>query len=74
MSLIPSLFGGRRSSVFDPFSIEVWDPFKDFPFSNSPSASSNFPALSRENSAIVNARIDWKETRRHTCSGRTCRG
>ncbi|KAF4380581.1 hypothetical protein G4B88_008732 [Cannabis sativa] len=50
-------FGGRRSNVFDPFSLDVWDPFKDFPLSNS-----SFPKLSEENSAIVNARVDWKET------------
>ncbi|GMN23966.1 hypothetical protein TIFTF001_000368 [Ficus carica] len=56
MSLIPSFFGGRRSSsVLDPFSLDVWDPFKDFPV--------HFPSeLSRENSAFVNTRIDWKET------------
>nr|AFK46274.1 unknown [Lotus japonicus] len=60
MSLIPSFFGNRRSNVFDPFSLEVWDPFKDFPFGNSVSAS--FPQLSRENSAFVSTRVDWKET------------
>ncbi|KAL2344092.1 hypothetical protein Fmac_005377 [Flemingia macrophylla] len=53
MSLIPSFFGGRRNSVFDPFSLDVWDPFKDFPFSNS---------LSAENSAFLSTRVDWKET------------
>ncbi|KAJ1375681.1 HSP20-like chaperone [Sesbania bispinosa] len=52
MSLIPSFSGGRRSNVFDPFSLDVWDPFKDFPF----------PELSRENSAFVSTRVDWKET------------
>ncbi|KAM7462816.1 hypothetical protein LguiA_030937 [Lonicera macranthoides] len=53
MSLIPSFFnGGRRSNNFDPFSLDVWDPFKDFPFSSG----------SRETSAFVNTRIDWKET------------
>ncbi|RYQ90312.1 hypothetical protein Ahy_B09g096467 isoform A [Arachis hypogaea] len=31
MSLIPSFFGGRRS---DPFSLEVWDPFKNSAFVN----------------------------------------
>ncbi|XP_038712229.1 17.5 kDa class I heat shock protein [Tripterygium wilfordii] len=54
MSLIPSFFNNRRNSVFDPFSLDVWDPFKDFTF---PSTS-----LSRENSAFVNTRVDWKET------------
>ncbi|KAK7319726.1 hypothetical protein RJT34_04451 [Clitoria ternatea] len=53
MSLIPSFFGGRRSNVFDPFSLDVWDPFKDFPFPNS---------VSGENSAFLSTRVDWKET------------
>ncbi|KAL5054483.1 hypothetical protein RYX36_035165, partial [Vicia faba] len=55
MSLIPSFFNGgrRRSNVFDPFSLDVWDPFKDFPLSNS------FPD---NNSAFVSTRVDWKET------------
>ncbi|RYR46276.1 hypothetical protein Ahy_A07g032017 isoform A [Arachis hypogaea] len=50
MSLIPSFFGtGRRTNIFDPFSLDVWDPFQDFPFAN-------------ETTAIANTRIDWKET------------
>ncbi|KAK8522168.1 hypothetical protein V6N13_115141 [Hibiscus sabdariffa] len=52
MAMIPSLFGNRRSSIFDPFSLDVWDPFKDFPLPSS---------LTTQNS-LVNARIDWKET------------
>lgn len=53
MALIPSLFGGRRSSVFDPFSLDIFDPFQDlFPISN----------VSGETSAFANARVDWKET------------
>ncbi|XP_022731274.1 17.3 kDa class I heat shock protein [Durio zibethinus] len=56
MSLIPSFFGNRRSNVFDPFSLDIWDPFKDFPFSSS--LTTRFP----ETSGFVNARIDWKET------------
>ncbi|KAI3679922.1 hypothetical protein L2E82_50902 [Cichorium intybus] len=55
MSIVPSLFGGRRSNIFDPFSLDIWDPFKDFPFPTSSDAS-------RETSALVNARVDWKET------------
>ncbi|XVF05412.1 hypothetical protein REPUB_Repub05bG0169600 [Reevesia pubescens] len=50
MSLIPSFFGNRGGNNFDPFSIDVWDPSK------------NFPALSQENSAFINTRVDWKET------------
>ncbi|GJU45012.1 17.3 kDa class I heat shock protein [Tanacetum coccineum] len=55
MSIIPSFFGNRRNTIFDPFSLDVWGPFKDFPIS-SPSG------LSNETSALVNARVDWKET------------
>ncbi|KAL3530819.1 hypothetical protein ACH5RR_010141 [Cinchona calisaya] len=53
MSLIPSFFGGRPSNNFDPFSLEIWDPFKDFQL-----LSSSSP----ETSAFVNNRVDWKET------------
>ncbi|KAL3720007.1 hypothetical protein ACJRO7_004920 [Eucalyptus globulus] len=58
MSLIPSWFGGRRGDAFDPFALDLWDPFKDFPFPSSPLSASTF----RENSAFVNTRIDWRET------------
>ncbi|KAK7252865.1 hypothetical protein RIF29_37116 [Crotalaria pallida] len=52
MSLIPSFLGGRRRNAFDPFSShDVWDPFRDF----------GFPEISKENSAFVNTRVDWKE-------------
>ncbi|XP_010542656.1 PREDICTED: 17.6 kDa class I heat shock protein 2-like [Tarenaya hassleriana] len=56
MSLIPSFFGNRSSSssIFDPFSLDVRDPFRELRF---PSSS-----LSSENAAIVNARVDWRET------------
>ncbi|CAA0175159.1 unnamed protein product [Arabidopsis thaliana] len=55
MSLIPSFFGNNRrsNSTFDPFSLDVWDPFKELQFPSS---------LSGETSAITNARVDWKET------------
>ena len=59
MSLIPSFFGGRRTKVFDPFSLDVWDPFQGFPFSNS---LPNLPSSAPETSAFANTRIDWKET------------
>ncbi|XP_056175875.1 18.1 kDa class I heat shock protein-like [Syzygium oleosum] len=62
MSLIPSWFGGRRSDAFDPFSLDLWDPFKDFPFPSSSLSASNFPRTFRENSSFVNTRIDWRET------------
>ncbi|XP_050898575.1 18.2 kDa class I heat shock protein-like [Lathyrus oleraceus] len=52
MPMILSFLGGRRRNAFDPFPLDVWDPFKDFPFSNS------FP----ENSAFLSTRVDRKET------------
>ncbi|XP_055801175.1 17.8 kDa class I heat shock protein-like [Solanum dulcamara] len=59
MSLIPSFFGGRRSNIFDPFSLDVWDPFEGFPIATT---IANPPSSVRETSAFANARIDWKET------------
>ncbi|XVF10981.1 hypothetical protein REPUB_Repub07fG0229800 [Reevesia pubescens] len=61
MAMIPSLFSNKRSSIFDPFSLDVWDPFKDFPFSSS-SSSSSLTAHTPETTAFVNTRIDWNET------------
>ncbi|KAL5983460.1 hypothetical protein ACLOJK_017546 [Asimina triloba] len=58
MSLIPSFFGGRRSNVFDPFSLNVWDPFFNTT-SLFPSASSDF---ARDTSRFASTQIDWKET------------
>ncbi|KAL4610723.1 hypothetical protein ACB092_08G071700 [Castanea dentata] len=55
MSLIPSFFGSRRSNILDLFSLEIWDPFKDFSFSSE-------PQFAKETSAFVNTRVDWKET------------
>ncbi|TKY56813.1 17.3 kDa class I heat shock protein [Spatholobus suberectus] len=60
MSLIPSFFGtGRRTNVFDPFSLDVWDPFQGFP-----GAALSVPRseLANETAAVANTRIDWKET------------
>nr|GMD32670.1 17.8 kDa class I heat shock protein-like [Ipomoea batatas] len=72
MSLIPSIFGARRSNIFDPFSLDLWDPFEGFPFS---SAVANAPGGSAgETSAFANARIDWKETpEAHRSSGKFLR-
>ncbi|KAL6204514.1 PREDICTED: 18.5 kDa class I heat shock protein [Fragaria vesca subsp. vesca] len=54
MSLIPNF---RRNSDFDPFSLDLCDPFKDFQF-----PTPSFSEFPHENSAFVNTRIDWKET------------
>ena len=48
----------RRSNVFDPFSLDLWDPFDNMFRSIVPSASSG----DSETAAFANARIDWKET------------
>ncbi|ONK63303.1 uncharacterized protein A4U43_C07F13580 [Asparagus officinalis] len=56
MALIPRIFG-QRSNVFDPFSLDVWDPFQGWPFDTSRTSG----ALS-DTSAFANTRIDWKET------------
>ncbi|TYH96124.1 hypothetical protein ES332_A12G156900v1 [Gossypium tomentosum] len=57
MAMIPSLFGNRRGcSILDPFSLDFWDPFKDFPF------PSSLTTRNAESSAFVSAQMDWKET------------
>ncbi|CAA3012894.1 Hypothetical predicted protein [Olea europaea subsp. europaea] len=46
-------------NVFDPFSLDIWDPFEGFPFSSS---VVNIPSSALETSVFANARINWKET------------
>ncbi|CAN6289927.1 unnamed protein product [Urochloa humidicola] len=52
----------RRSNVFDPFSLDLWDPFQGFPFASG--SGSLFPRISPDSdtAAFAGARIDWKET------------
>ncbi|KAH0632872.1 hypothetical protein KY284_035658 [Solanum tuberosum] len=40
-------------NIFDPFSLDLWDPFP---------ISTNAPSSAREVSAFANAKLDWKET------------
>ncbi|KAL2230266.1 18.2 kDa class I heat shock protein-like [Sesamum indicum] len=54
MSLIPSFFGTHRSNVFDPLSLDIWDPFERCPFLNT---VANLPST-----AVADAHVDWKET------------
>ncbi|CAI9288059.1 unnamed protein product [Lactuca saligna] len=54
MSIIPSFFGSRRSSAFDPFSLDIWDPFDGL----LTSSLSDIRATARE----TTPRVDWKET------------
>ncbi|KAJ8427539.1 hypothetical protein Cgig2_019958 [Carnegiea gigantea] len=62
MALIPSFFEGRRSSVFDPFSLDVWDPFADFFPSTTALSVPTKSETAAETAAFANARIDWRET------------
>ncbi|KAM7275496.1 hypothetical protein ACFE04_017362 [Oxalis oulophora] len=65
MAMIPSIFGtGRRSNVFDPFSLDVWDPFQGFPFDSAVTNPNSSSSLARDTSAFAAARFDWnwKET------------
>ena len=59
MSLIP-----RRSNVFDPFSLDVWDPFEGWPFNNNLRSLSDQirSSFSAETSSILQTKVDWKET------------
>ncbi|XP_037493239.1 LOW QUALITY PROTEIN: 17.4 kDa class I heat shock protein-like [Jatropha curcas] len=52
-SLIPSFFGSgsRRTDVFDPFSLDIWDPFDGI----STSTLANMPSSAKETSTVVNA-------------------
>ncbi|KAG8074384.1 hypothetical protein GUJ93_ZPchr0006g41008 [Zizania palustris] len=55
----------RRSNVFDPFSLDLWDPFDGFPFGSGSSSGrpgSLFPRTGSDTAAFAGARIDWKET------------
>ncbi|XP_010426062.1 PREDICTED: 17.4 kDa class I heat shock protein-like [Camelina sativa] len=55
MSIIPSIFGGRRTNVFDPFSLDVWDPFEGF-------LSQANAEANKDVAAFTNAKVDWRET------------
>ncbi|KAJ0985808.1 hypothetical protein J5N97_004164 [Dioscorea zingiberensis] len=53
----------RRSNIFDPFSLDLWDPFDDFPsFFNNSALSVPRPGFSSDTAAFAGTRIDWKET------------
>ena len=61
MSIVPINENDRRISSFDPFSLDLWDPFSDFPLFSS-SFSHVFPELNLGMRASVNSRVDWKES------------
>ncbi|KAL7229033.1 hypothetical protein ACSBR2_007683 [Camellia fascicularis] len=69
MVMIPRIFGGRRSNFFDPFSLDIWDPFEGFPFN---SALANAPnSAAQETSAIVLAYFFY-EGKYHKCEHLWC--
>ncbi|XP_068644862.1 18.1 kDa class I heat shock protein-like [Aristolochia californica] len=59
MSIIPTFFG-KQINCLDPFSLDIWDPFEGFPFSNTPAAP-RLNLVSKINRVSSN-KIDWKET------------
>ncbi|XP_021718604.1 17.8 kDa class I heat shock protein-like [Chenopodium quinoa] len=60
MSLIPSFFENRQSNIFDPFFLDLRDPFQAFPFNNNTSRS--ISSTGGDTAAFVSTRIDWRET------------
>ncbi|PKA53782.1 18.2 kDa class I heat shock protein [Apostasia shenzhenica] len=53
----------HRSNIFDPFSLDVRDPFEAISsFSNNTVLSFPRSNFAGETSAFANIRIDWKET------------
>ncbi|KAI4388024.1 hypothetical protein MLD38_000401 [Melastoma candidum] len=55
MSLVPRIFGGRTTNVFDPFSLDLWDPLDVF-------LNTGSLAAPHETAAFAQTHIDWKET------------
>ncbi|KAH9310576.1 hypothetical protein KI387_025611 [Taxus chinensis] len=53
--------GGRRSNVYDPFSLDVWDPF-EFTGGLMDMAPYRQREGGGEVAAVARAQIDWKET------------
>ncbi|XP_073141078.1 17.8 kDa class I heat shock protein-like [Henckelia pumila] len=60
MSLIPTLFGDRRSKICHPFPTDIWAPFNVFPSSSTLNKAHGTAA--GEVSAFAGACVDWKET------------
>lgn len=62
MSLAPNFYGRRaNANVFDPFSMEVWDPFDVWP-NRALSDPFRSGGMSPEMAPFAQANIDWKET------------
>ncbi|GJS22345.1 17.3 kDa class I heat shock protein-like protein [Tanacetum coccineum] len=55
MSIIPNFFNNNNNRR-DPFSLDLWDPFEGFPFTN------NQITRPQTSSSFAGTNIDWKET------------
>ncbi|KAF5749369.1 17.5 kDa heat shock family protein [Tripterygium wilfordii] len=63
MSIVPINSDQRDLTIFSPFSsLDLWDPFPDFPFSSL--LSDHFPELSRGIFSSTQTQVGWKETPR----------
>ena len=63
MSVIPG-FSSQRSNVFDPLSLDLWDPLYRCPFLKD-LLSGNLPSTESDSSSYKSempAPVDWKET------------
>ncbi|GAB2234845.1 hypothetical protein Droror1_Dr00004112 [Drosera rotundifolia] len=61
MALIPSFTSGRRTNIFDPFSLDIWDPFQGI-FSTLTSPGTSQGGGRDDGAVLANVRIDWRET------------
>ncbi|KAM0940930.1 putative small heat shock protein HSP20 [Dioscorea sansibarensis] len=52
----------QRGNVFDPFSVDVWDPFGSFSSFFNDALSVPRSNFFGDTAAFANTRIDWKET------------
>jgi HSP20 family protein len=52
----------RRGNVFDPFALDLWDPFQGVPFGSGSGSLFARVSSDSETAAFAGARFDWKET------------
>ncbi|XAR50883.1 hypothetical protein NMG60_11005338 [Bertholletia excelsa] len=59
MSIIPG-YGARLGNYYDPFLLELYDPFRDFHYGNG--LAQTYPPISGETPGLVDVQIASKET------------
>lgn len=62
MSSMVPWFGGRRSNAYDPFSLDVWDPFDFVGGFMDVAPYRQKEGTGGEVSTVARANVDWKET------------